>query len=112
MAYENVSRVDGGAVKREEFDMETNRDIMYELLLRWPESQDLNAQCGIRGNTALHLAVAAENIGAVESLVNAGADRVIVNEDGETALILAEKLAGQSKQYERVFHFLRDFRKE
>lgn len=106
MTYQNVSRVDGGAVQKEEFDMETYLDIMYDLLLRWPQSRDLNAPCGIRGNTALHLAVAAGNIGAVESLVNAGADELIVNEDGETAL------GGQSKQYERISQFLRDFRKE
>lgn len=112
MACQNVGRVDGGAVKKEEFDMETNRDIMYDLLLRWPQSEELSSQCGIHENTALHLAVVAGNIGAVESLVNAGADKAIENEDGKTALMLAEKPARQSKQYQCIFQLLGDFRKD
>lgn len=60
----------------------------------------------------MHLAVVAGNIGAVESLVNAGADKAIENEDGKTALMLAEKPARQSKQYQCIFQLLGDFRKD
>ena len=108
MAYQDVASViTGEKLKMEEFDMETNRDIMYELLLHWPASEELNATCHIRGNTALHLAVESGNVGAIESLLKAGADATIVNEDGETALQVAERLAGQSKMHEELVLRLR-----
>ena len=108
MAYQDVSSViTGEKVKLKEFDMETNRDIMYELLLHWPASEDLNAKSNINGNTALHLAVSSGNLGAVESLLKAGADAGILNSDQETALQVAEKLAGQSKVHEEIMLRLR-----
>ena len=108
MAYWDISSViTGESVKLEEFDMETNRDIMYELLLHWQRSEDLNVICGIRGNTALHLAVESGNIGGVENLLKAGVDPKIVNEDGETALQIAERLAGRGKAFEDIVLRLR-----
>ena len=82
--------------------METNRDMMYELLLQWPASEALNATCHIRGNTALHLAVESGNVRAVESLLKAGADTTIVNENEEIVLQVAERRVGQSKVHEEV----------
>jgi ankyrin repeat protein len=108
MAYQDVSSViTGKKIKIQEFEMETNRDIMYELLLHWPASEDLNAISNINGNTALHLAVESGNLGAVESLLKAGADASILNSDKETALQVAEKLAGQSKVHEEIVLRLR-----
>lgn len=48
----------------------------------------------------------------MRSLVNVGTDNAINTEDGETGLMLAGKVAGRSKQYERVSQFLRVFRDE
>ena len=87
--------------------MDTNSDIMHELLLHWPASEELNATCHIRGNTALHLAAEFGNVGAIESLLKAGADATIMNEDGETSLQVAERLAGQSKMHEELVLRLR-----
>ena len=108
MAYQDVSSViTGERVKMQEFDMETNQSIMYELLLRWPEEEQLDAKCKIGGNTALHLAVDSRNVGAVESLLKAGANVNIVNADGEVPLQLATRLAGQSREYEEILFRLR-----
>lgn len=101
MAYQDVASViTGEKLRMEGFDMETNRDMMYELLLQWPASEALNATCHIRGNTALHLA--SGNVRAVESLLKAGADTTIVNEDEEIVLQVAERLVRQSKVHEEV----------
>ena len=99
MAHIDISKAVGEEIKKDEFDKETNRDVMYEILLRWRRISELNGRCKMRGNTALYLAVEAGNFGAVESLVDAGADGAIVNEEGETALEMAENLAGESGLY-------------
>ena len=103
MAHQDVvSVITNEGVKMQTFDLETNRDIMYELLLRWPGSEQLDMRCGIGGNTALHLAVEAGNAGAVESLLKAGAGTGIRNEEGETAKRLAERVAGRGKANEEI----------
>ena len=107
MANLDVKNVSGDEVKKEDFDMDTNADIMHELLLRWPESGVLDAKCAINGNTALHLAVEVGNVGTVTSLLRAGADASILNEDGKAALEVAEKLSGQSSEYARILRILR-----
>ncbi len=98
MAYQGLQKVHGGAMTREEFDFDTNANIMHELLLRWKGKQELDRKCGVRGDTALHLAIEAGNLGGVDSLVRIGASASIENEDGETAMQLAERLAGTSKE--------------
>ncbi|KAL9028825.1 MAG: hypothetical protein Q9196_002853 [Gyalolechia fulgens] len=100
MAYQDISkRADGEQVPSAEFDMDTNADIMYELLMKWRKAQELDASCSINGNTALHLAVLARNSGAVKALVEAGASTSITNEEGKTALGIAEDTtAGQEIQ--------------
>ena len=85
MAYQDVAKRAGGSVTREEFDMDTNADIMYELLMKWKQPHELDARCAIDGNTALHLAVGAQNLGAVKSLIDAGASTSIENDNGKTA---------------------------
>ena len=103
MAYQDVvSVVTNKAVNIRSFDLETNRDILYELLLKWPRREQLDMKCGIGGNTALHLAVEAGNAGAVESLLRAGAGTGIRNEEGETARGMAERVAGRGKVNEEI----------
>ena len=103
MAYQDVvSVVTNEGVKMQAFDLDTNTDIMSELLLRWPGSEQLDMKCGIGGNTAMHLAVEAGNVGAVESLLQAGAGTGFRNEEGETAKQLAERVAARGKANEEI----------
>ena len=67
MAYQGLQKVNGGAMRREEFDFDTNANIMHELLLRWKGKEELDRKCGVRGATALHLAIEAGNLGGVEA---------------------------------------------
>ena len=97
LSFADVRKVDGEEVAANEFDMDTSSDVMYELLLEWRMSEELDARCGIRRRTALHLAVEAENLGAVNLLVEAGANSGIEDDDGETAVQLAERLAKSSE---------------
>ncbi|KAI4175679.1 MAG: hypothetical protein LQ346_008036 [Caloplaca aetnensis] len=97
MAHQDISKraaADGGPVLIAEFDTDTNADIMYELLVKWRQPEELDARCTIKGNTALHLAVLARNFGAVKGLVEAGASRSVVNDEGMTAVGLAEEESG------------------
>lgn len=80
---------------------------MYELLLKWRGSEALNAQCMIRGNTALHLAVEAGNLGAVYQLMRGGIDTSILNDDGRTALELAESIDGQDSEHTEILRVLK-----
>ena len=100
MAHQEVAKRtdDGALVSRQEFDTDTNADIMYELLRKWSQPEELNAKCGIDGNTALHLAVAAENTATMQYLLDAGADTTIRNEHGETPLQLVRKGAGRTTE--------------
>ena len=100
MAHRDLERVDGGGpVRREEFDFDTNADILHELLRRWKGLEELDRTCALRGNTALHLAIEAGNLEAVNGLVRAGASASVGNEDGETASRLAGRLAGMSEEH-------------
>ena len=108
MANADVTRVSGEAVRREDFDFDTNAEIMYELLLKWHDGETLNAQCLIRGNTALHLAVEARNLGAISQLVRRGIDVSVVNDDGRTALELAESIiGGQDGEHAEILRVLK-----
>ena len=103
MAYQDITSVIANeSVTMQSFDLETNRDILYELLLKWPGTERLDMKCAIGGNTALHLAIDAGNAGAVESLLRAGAGTGIKNEEGETARGLAERVAGRGKVNEEI----------
>ena len=108
MAFRDVGKVNGGSVEEEEFDMGTNGDLMYELLLKWKRSEQLDMKCDIRDRTALHLAVEVGNLGAVEALVGSGANMVIEDEDGETALEMAERLAGKSERWQSILKRMRE----
>ena len=103
MAYQDIkSVITNEEVTMQSFDLETNTDILYELLLRWPGREELDMKCAIGGNTALHLAVEAGNAGAVESLLRAGAGTEIRNEEGETAMGVAERVKGRGKVSEEI----------
>ena len=97
LAYFQVRRTaDGTQVQREEWDFDTNADIMHELLLKYRTEKHLNARSRLKGNTALHLAITVLNVRAVEALVRAGADTdTVMNAAGETARGLAESLKGE-----------------
>ncbi|OJJ45965.1 hypothetical protein ASPZODRAFT_143828 [Penicilliopsis zonata CBS 506.65] len=76
-------------VTRHGYDMMVNRDIMAELLEKWGTAEHVNLPCGIHGRTALHLAVAAGNIHAVE-LLRGKADASLRDDLGMNALELAK----------------------
>ena len=107
IAYEDVEKVMGGEVKVEEFDMETNNDIMFELSLKWWATHELDTRCLVRGRTALHFAVEVGNLGTVESLVGAGANMLLEDDDGENALQLAERPVEVSNQHKKILRRLR-----
>ena len=92
MAHLEVSKRTGGTVSKWEFDIDTNADIMYELLMKWKRKEERDAICEIEGNTALHLAVQTQNLSATQSLLEAGAATQIRNEKGETAYQLAKRV--------------------
>ena len=103
LANIEVSRVDSGeVVKKEHFDLETNAEIMRELLLKWKDPAKLNARCLIGGNTAMHLAVKSGNHGTVEALLQAGADGGIFNNENMSPEQCARKLAASDKEFEDV----------
>ncbi|KAM3087805.1 hypothetical protein ACMFMG_001876 [Clarireedia jacksonii] len=88
----------GSDINRFDFDWETNRSITHELLEWYTQPDQVNMKSpGLRGKTALHLAVERANVGVVEELIKAGADRNIKSDDGETAGALLKKIwAGSS----------------
>lgn len=102
MAYQTVTRRTGGPVLREEFDMDTNADIMYELLLRWRKPEELDAICDLDGTSALHLAVQAQNLPAVRGLLEEGASTQIRSYKNETAFQLAKKVNNGSASASRI----------
>ncbi|KAL8687743.1 MAG: hypothetical protein Q9218_006175 [Villophora microphyllina] len=84
-------RTDGQPMREEEFDSDTNADILYELLLKWNKPEEVNAVCDINGSTALHLAVYNGNAAAVKALLGAGAKTDVRDGNGDTALASAER---------------------
>ncbi|KAI1413517.1 ankyrin [Hypoxylon sp. FL1857] len=89
---EGLSYVSGGAVARDDFDWDTNRALVRELLEWFPGPEELNAPCGIERKTALHLAAEHGNVGFVEELVRAKADRMAKSEAGETAAEISKRV--------------------
>ena len=104
MANADVSRAFdiGESVKREEFDFETNTDILQTLLMKWKDPKELNVKCWIKGDTALHLAARNGNVGAVEALLRAGADGGVLNDDMVSPKALARELAVGNRDFEQV----------
>lgn len=82
------------------FDLPTNHDIIYELLQRYHTPAHLNARCRILDRTALHLVVEAANAGALERLLDRGADREVEDGNGETPGGLATRLLGEMRSGE------------
>ncbi|KAL4993593.1 hypothetical protein BDV10DRAFT_199466 [Aspergillus recurvatus] len=80
-------------LSRDEYDMAMNREIMHELLQKWGDSPvHLDARCLVHGRSALHLAVDAGNLAAVELLVGKGADVSSVDDLGLTPVLLAHEV--------------------
>lgn len=75
--------------------MDTNADIMYELLMKWRQQDEVDAVCSLGGSTALHLAVKAQNLAATTSLLEAGASTQVREDHDETAVQLAKKFRDQ-----------------
>ncbi|KAL8661569.1 MAG: hypothetical protein Q9202_005455 [Teloschistes flavicans] len=95
MAYTGVTRrgeQQKTLVKREEFDMDTNADVMYELLQRWKGREEVDAVCDVDGSTALHLAIRTQNSAGVKALLDAGASTLIPDGGGETVAQLAKRV--------------------
>ncbi|KAI9723892.1 MAG: hypothetical protein M1828_004011 [Chrysothrix sp. TS-e1954] len=100
MGHRDISKTTSEPVLEPEFDKQTNANIMYELLLKWRAPEDLDAQCDIHGNTALHLAVEAQNFDTMEELVQAGAQTGIYNSRGERAIDILSAQSLQSRDQE------------
>ena len=102
LEWRNVTHASTGVdVKEEEFDRDTNLEILELLLRRFKESQEVDARCGVNGDTALHLAVETGNIKAVETLLRAGASQESMNQEAETPLEVALKLQEGKESKER-----------
>lgn len=100
---EVMKRTDDEApVSRQEFDTDTNADIMYELLRKWDKPEEINAKSGIGGNTALHLAAMIQNLGTVQNLLEAGASAAIENEHGETPLQLLRTVVERTPEGRQI----------
>jgi len=106
-----VRTTDGTIVKTSDFDFDTNREILHELLSNFKASEYLQARCLPDGNTALMIAVQQKNLGAVEELLIAGADREITNFEGKTALDLVVEQMEVSGQegWEEVLELFEQF---
>jgi len=109
MTYFEVHKRTGGVIPRAELDVDTNADIMYELLMKWRQQDELDAVCGLDGSTALHLAVEARNLAATRSLLEAGASTTIRNDQDETAVQLAKKLRNKGADAKSVEALLLNF---
>ena len=96
----------GEALMREDFDWETNRAIVHELLEWFQEPEQLNAICQIQGKTALHLAAEYGNAGVVEELVKAGADINLRCEMRETPADTARRVFAQEKILSKLLAWL------
>ncbi|KAL6719266.1 hypothetical protein ACLMJK_003505 [Lecanora helva] len=103
MANQDTLRAHNGEeVHREDFDFETNAEIMRELLTKWKDPKSLNAKCLIKGNTALHLAVSSHNANGVVALLHAGADAEVLNDDKISPRRLAEEMAVSGSGFEDI----------
>ena len=94
LGFQGVRRVvDDTEVKRNEWDFDTNADIMHELLLKYKSEEQLDRTCEINGNTALQLAVSVGNVRAAEALMRAGADTdCVMNREGRTARAMIDEM--------------------
>jgi ankyrin repeat protein len=97
----------GEILAREDFDLETNRTIVHELLEWYKTSDQLNMRCDIKGKTALHLAVERGKVGVVEELVKAGADTQISCETGETAAGMARRYFEEQPILQKLLAWLK-----
>lgn len=71
-------------------------------------STDVNKR-GDKGNTALHIAIAKNNKNTVEALLKRGADPLIKNDSGATAVQIALDLIGDQTKKKNGLDFLRLF---
>lgn len=83
------SAVDNSSLERSDFSWDHNRTIIQRLLERWDKPEDIDRVCGLSGRTALHLAVATRNLGAVQELLARGASNNILDNDGLSAVDLS-----------------------
>jgi len=87
---DGLAYVGGGELARVDFDWETNRALVHELLIWFRDRDELDARC-LQGKTALHFAAESGNAGVLEELVRAGADVSLRCEAGETAADVARR---------------------
>ena len=106
-----VCTTDGTTVETGDFDFDTNREILHGLLSHFNAPEDLNARCQPDGNTALMVAVQQKNLGAVEELLVAGADREMANFGGKTALdLVVEQMEASGQEgWEELLELFEQF---
>lgn len=88
----------GEALAPGDFDWETNRAVVHELLEWFHEPGQLDLRCQMQGKTALHLAAEYGNVGVAEELVKAGADKSVRCETEETPADIARRMFAQEKK--------------
>jgi ankyrin repeat protein len=96
----------GEALTRGDFDWETNRAIVHELLEWFREPGQLDLRCQMQGKTALHLAAEYGNIGVAEELVKVGADKSLRCEMGETPADIARRVFAQKEILSKLLAWL------
>ncbi len=96
----------GEALTCEDFDWETNRAIVHELLEWFREPGQLDLRCQMQGRTALHLAAEYGNVGVAEELVKAGADKSLRCEMEETPADSARRVFAQKKILSKLLAWL------
>jgi ankyrin repeat protein len=106
LAFEGLEIVTGAAVQKEEYDMNTNRDIITLLLGTFNKPEQIDFPRRLDGKTALHLAVEVGNAAAVELLLQRGACTTIASDAGETALDMARRLRGGAKEWDECLSIL------
>jgi ankyrin repeat protein len=84
-----ISYISGGALSVAEFGWETSWAICHELLEWAKDTDQLNTRCEVHGKTALHYAAEYGNVGVAKELTDAGIDRSILCNGGQTAAEIA-----------------------
>jgi ankyrin repeat protein len=95
-AHREVRVFSGESLSPEDFNMTTNRDIIFELLQRFNSASCRDAKCrGRSGWTALHFAVDARNVAAVEGLIRFGANVHTTDDHHKTPLMMAREVQAE-----------------
>lgn len=106
LAHDDLFTHAGQRVQREDFDFDTNRDILLELLRVYKEPSSLDLPSGIEARTALHLAIEVANVEAVRELIRAGASKDIEDAHGCSPSKRAALLARTSDVHKELLQYV------